>query len=133
MSVIAEKADLSLKYIAYYNEFKEILFKGSSDILNVRRNKSFQDFVQQGIPTRKNENYKYTNMHPRFSSDFHFLHEKEETDADLKEIFSCDVPQLNTHLTLLFNGWFYDKNLKSAKMPKGVVLESLEKVVKNNP
>ena len=133
MSVIVEKADLSLKYIAHYNEVKETLFKGSSDILNVRRNKAFQEFVQQGIPTRKNENYKYTNLHPRFSTDFHFLHEKEETDANLKEIFSCDVPQLNTHLTLLFNGWFYDKNLKSAVMPKGVILDSLEKEANNNP
>ena len=27
MSVIVEKADLSLKYIAHYNEVKELLFR----------------------------------------------------------------------------------------------------------
>lgn len=133
MSVIVEKADLSLKYISHYNEVKEILFKDSSDILNVRRNKAFQDFVQQGIPTRKNENYKYTNLHPRFSPEYQFQHKKEETDASLNEIFRCDVPQLNTHLTLLFNGWFYEKNIRSASLQPGVILESLEKTAKTNP
>ena len=133
MSVIAEKTDLSLKYVSHYNEVKEQLFNGSSDILNVKRNKAFQDFVLQGIPTRKNENYKYTNLHPRFLPDYNFVNQKEDTDANLNEIFRCDVPQLNTHLTLIFNGWFYDKNIKSALLPSGVILDSLENTAKNNP
>ncbi|HSO88635.1 MAG TPA: Fe-S cluster assembly protein SufD [Draconibacterium sp.] len=133
MSVIVEKADLSLKFVAHYNELKEQLFEGSSDILNAERKKAFQDFVMQGIPTRKNENYKYTNLQPKFLPEFKFVHQKEETDANLNEIFSCDVPQLNTHLTLLFNGWFYEKNIKTGKLPEGVILESLESTAKNNP
>lgn len=133
MSVIVEKADLTLKYIQYYNDAKELLFKGSSDIINVRRKKAFQDFVAQGIPTRKNENYKYTNLHPQFSPDYKLVIQKEEMDANLTEIFKCNVPQLNTHLNLIFNGWFYDKNVNSGKLPQGVILDSLENMSKNNP
>ena len=133
MSVITEKADLSLKYISHFNEAKELLFADSPDVLNQYRKKGFQDFVLQGIPSRKNENYKYTNLQPKFLPDFKFLHQNEETDASLAEIFSCNVPQLNAHLTLVFNGWFYKKNTKSVKLPVGVILESLEKVAKNNP
>ncbi len=133
MSVIVEKADLTLKYIQYYNDAKELLFKGSSDIINVRRKKAFQDFVAQGIPTRKNENYKYTNLHPQFSPDYKLVIQKEEMDANLTEIFKCNVPQLNTHLNLIFNGWFYDKNVNIGKLPQGVILDSLENMSKNNP
>ena len=133
MSVLVEKADLTLKYIAQYNDAKELLFEGSSDIINVRRKKAFQDFVEQGIPTRKNENYKYSNLHPQFAPDYKFIIQKEETDANLTEIFRCNVPQLNTHLNLLFNGWFYDKNVKTGKLPQGVILDSLEKISKTNP
>jgi len=133
MSVIVEKADLSLKYIAHYNEEKEQLFEGSSGILNSERKKAFQDFAAQGIPSRKNENYKYTNLQPKFLPDFKFVHQKQVTDASLNEIFSCDVPQLNTHLTLLFNGWFYEKNIKTGLLPDGIILESLENTAKNNP
>ncbi|MBK6283113.1 MAG: Fe-S cluster assembly protein SufD [Draconibacterium sp.] len=133
MNVIVEKADLTLKYIAHYNDLKELLFKGSSDIINVRRKKAFQDFVSQGIPTRKNENYKYTNLHPQFAPDYKFVIQREETDANLTEIFKCNVPQINTHLNLLYNGWFYDKNVKSGVLPQGVILDSLENMAKNNP
>jgi Fe-S cluster assembly protein SufD len=89
--------------------------------------------VEQGIPTRKNENYKYTNLQPQFSTEYKFVHQIEDTDANLTEIFRCDVPQLNTHLTLLFNGWYYEKNIQSEKFPQGVILESLENAAKNNP
>jgi Fe-S cluster assembly protein SufD len=88
MSFIVEKADLSLKYIDHYNEAKEQLFEGSSGIINAERNKAFQDFVMQGIPTQKNENYKYTNLQPKFLPEFKFVHQKEETDAFLTDGFT---------------------------------------------
>ena len=129
MSVIAEKIDLSLKYTGHYNEVKELLFEGSSEVLNAHRNTAFRDFVSQGIPTRKNENYKYTNLQPQFSPEYHFIHQREKVDADLNEIFRCDVPQLDTHLALVFNGWYYEQNKEIGELPDGVILESLEKSV----
>ena len=131
MNVIVEKADPTLKYVEHYNVVKDLLFEGSSEILNARRNKAFQDFVLQGIPTRKNENYKYTNLQPRFLPDFSFVNRKEETEVSKNEIFRCDVPQLNKNLTLLFNGWFYDKNETTQDLPKGVILESLDFAAKS--
>ncbi len=132
MSVLAEKADLSLKYTGHYNDVKELLFEDSSDVLNSHRNRAFQDFVLQGIPTRKNENYKYTNLQPLFLPEYKFIHKKEKTVADLNGIFKCDVPQLDTYLRLTFNGWYYDKN-KTEGLTKGVILESLEKIVREKP
>ena len=127
MSVLTEKTDVSLKYTAQFNEAKEKLFANSSEILNSKRNKAFQDFVLQGIPSRKNENYKYTNLHPALATDFAFIHENQETEANVAEIFRCNVPDLDTKLTLTYNGWFYDKNSASGNLPAGVILESLEK------
>ncbi len=133
MSVAIEKADLTLKYISHYNEIKELLFKNSSEILNVRRNKAFQDFVSLGIPSFKNENYKYTNLNPQFLPDYEFVHERQEQEADLNEIFRCDVPELDNTPTLLYNGWFYEKNIRGINLPEGVILESLENAAKNHP
>ena len=114
MSVLVDKADLSLKYTAHYSQVKEELFEGSSEVLNAQRNKAFQNFVMQGIPTRKNENYKYTNLNPAFLPNFEFVHKKEEKETDLSEVFRCDVPQLNTNLALVYNGWF-NKNSNKIK------------------
>ncbi|MFV0593864.1 MAG: Fe-S cluster assembly protein SufD [Draconibacterium sp.] len=133
MSVTLEKVDLSLKYTAYYKQVKEELFGGSSDILNSQRNKAFQSFVMQGIPTRKNENYKYTNLHPSFSPEFTFVHSKEDKQANLQEIFRCDVPQLNTTLAFVYNGWFSKKSSAIDQLPEGVILDSLENISKEQP
>ena len=133
MSVLVDKADLSLKYTAHYNEVKDELFTNSSDILNAQRKKAFQNFVLQGIPTRKNENYKYTNLNPAFVPDFKFIHTREEKKADMGEVFRCDVPQLNTNLALVFNGWFYKNETEKGDLPEGVILDSLDSISKERP
>jgi Fe-S cluster assembly protein SufD len=133
MSVLVEKADLSLRYTAHYNEVKEQLLAGSPGVLNATRNKAHQDFVLQGIPTRKNENYKYTNLQPQFLPEFKFVHQPENVETDLNAVFRCDVPQLETHLVLTINGWYYKKNKKPEGFPEGVVLCSLEEAALNNP
>ncbi len=131
MSVLLDIADLSLKYTAHYNEVKEELFNASPDILNAPRDKAFQDFVAQGIPTRKNENYKYTNLHPSFAVDFKFMHTQPKATADEKEVFSCDVPNLNTNLAFVLNGWF--RKEKEYNLPEGVVFGSLNTIAKEKP
>lgn len=131
MSVLIDQADLSLKYTAHYNEVKDDLFQDSSDILNAKRNKAFQDFVAQGIPTRKSENYKYTNLHPSFTPEFQFLHAKQEKETDAEEVFRCDVPNLNTNLAFLLNGWF--KQDRDFDLPEGVVFGSLDVISKEKP
>ncbi len=131
MSVLVDQADLSLKYTAHYNDVKDELFAGSSDILNAQRNKAFQNFVLQGIPTRKNENYKYTNLQPAFSPEFEFLHNKKDQKADKEELFRCDVPDLNTNLAYVLNGWFHAEG--EMNLPEGVVFDSLDKIAKERP
>ena len=133
MSVLVEKADLSLKYTAHYNDVKEQLFEDSSDILNAHRGKAFQDFVMQGIPTQKNENYKYTNLQPHFLPQFEFVHKNEERKLDFNDVFRCDVPQLNTNLVLTYNGWFYKDKKESVDFPEGVILDGLDNVSKAKP
>lgn len=133
MSVLVDKADLSLKYTAHYNKVKDQLNEGSSEILNAQRQKAFQQFVLQGIPTRRNENYKYTNLNPAFLPDFDFKHQKEEKKANLGEVFRCDVPQLNTNLALVYNGWFYKNEKELGQLPEGVILDSLDSIAKQKP
>ncbi len=125
MSVLTEKADVSLQYVSLFNELKSKLNAGSHEILNSLRNRAFQDFVKQGIPTRKNENYKYTNLQPAFGFDYQVTFEKPQTEVASEEIFRCDVPQLDTHHGILLNGWFAN-NEQSAELPSGVIFESLE-------
>ncbi len=133
MSVLVEKPDLSLKIAGHYNHVKELLFNGSPDVLNGARKKAFQDFILQGIPTYKNENYKYTNLQPSFLPDYKFYHQPVQSEIDLHELFKCDIPQLDTHLVLLQNGWYYQGNKQIGNLPEGVIIGSLVEVAKTHP
>jgi Fe-S cluster assembly protein SufD len=133
MSVITEKADLSLKYAAHYNEVKENLIEGSPQILNNWRGKALQDFIRQGIPTRRVENYKYTDLQTSFTPEFEFIHQRQSVDVDLNAVFKCDVPQLDTHLSFVLNGWFYENNRQLNDLPEGVILESFDKMARTQP
>ncbi|MDD4143836.1 MAG: Fe-S cluster assembly protein SufD [Prolixibacteraceae bacterium] len=133
MSVLVEKADLSLRYTGHYNEVKDLLMQNSADIINAGRKKALQDFVLQGIPTRVNENYKYTNLQPHFYPDFKFIHLREPAEVDLNAVFRCDVPQLDTYLAFIFNGWYYEKNHQTINLPDNVILSGLEEISFERP
>lgn len=133
MSVLTDKADLSLKYAAHYNDIRDSLKEGSSLLLNEQRGKALQDFLSRGIPSRKQENYKYTDLQAAFGYDYEFIHHPAPLDVDLNEVFKCDVPQLDTHLGFISNGWFYENNRQLNELPEGVILDSLEKIASENP
>ena len=79
--------------------------------VNSFREKALSDFNIAAIPDRKNEAYRYTNIEPFFKGDYvsEFSHETF-FKINLKEIFRCDVPELDTYVVLLLNGFYYQGN-----------------------
>jgi Fe-S cluster assembly protein SufD len=133
MDVLTEKTDLSLKYTAHYNDVKEELQQGSPEILNAPRKQALRDFVAQGIPTRKVENYKYTDLQPAFMPIYEFNHQPKAVEADFQPVFRCDVAQMDTILRFVANGWFHHKSSKPNELPQGVILDSLDKIAREKP
>lgn len=133
MNVVTENNDLSLRLTEQYNSLREYLKESGAPLMNNHRPKAFRDFVAQGIPTRKVENYKYTNLQPAFASDFDFPIRKSTDDYQLEETFKCDVPQLNTHVVTMRNGWFYAERNEVVELPEGVILDSIDNVARTRP
>lgn len=133
MSVITENNDLSLRIAGIFRDAEPTLSKASPDILNLRRKKAFRDFVNHGIPTRKTENYRYTNLQPAFSREYRFLPERKQEEFHLDEVFKCDVPQLDAHLVTMVNGWYYQEPEAKLVLPAHVMLESLGKAATRHP
>ena len=133
MNVLTEKADLSLKYTAHYNEIKDELQQESSAVMNAPRQQAIRDFVAQGIPTRRVENYKYTNLQPSFVPDYEFFHQPPAVEGDISSAFRCGVPKLDTTLAFVSNGWFDHQNSRISELPQGVILDSIENTARRNP
>ena len=133
MSIIHEKISQTDRLVSLFEQNKEILNQGSSPILNRIREVSVKRFAQIGIPDFKYEDYKYTNLKPAFEKSYRQELVRESGLINLNEVFKCNIPQLDTHLAFLVNGWFYNGNNPAAALPKGVVLGSLEQIANEQP
>ncbi len=133
MTMTANKIALSERYTALFQANRSKLDEGSSNLINRMRDIAIKRFEKVGIPGFKNEDYKYTNLERVFDKDYRHILEYEKVDIDLNEAFRCDVPQLDTHVVLLVNGWYYAKNQPLQNLPKGVVVGSLQEVANEQP
>ena len=106
-------------------EFKTLLsktFSAEPEWLKEKRKEAFEKFSQSGIPTRKNEDYKYTDVKKIFSGKFSAIHnELHKLPLDFNKI-SVDK---NSVKLVFVNGWLYKDSTLSATLPEGVVVGSM--------
>lgn len=115
----------------YNKNYKEI-FKQTPDFINNIRQTSFKEFDLLGFPSKKDENYKYTNIEAAFFGGYKHQFSKQNLTIDINEVFKCDVPELANHL-LLVNGWFYEKEKLLTKYNNGAIIGSLIEASKQYP
>src|SRR3990172_10513824 len=104
-------------------EFQALLsktFSSEPDWLKEKRKESFENFSDSGIPTRKNEEYKYTDVRKIFSGTFTAIH---------NEVHKIKLPSTmgeGLWVRLVFiNGWLHKDSTLSAKLPKGIIVGNL--------
>lgn len=105
------------------------LNNGVPDFLVRERNLAMEAFRRMGIPSRRMENYKYTDLTKLFSQEnYHRAFTPSSFDFDMQEVFTCDVPEFDTHVLFHVNGWFFEQN-KTDHFPEGTIIKSLKKAV----
>ncbi len=133
MSRVTDKSGLSLKFASRFREAERFLKDPSPEILNRYRDHAMHDFIRSGVPDRKDENYRYTDLQPALDRDYAFPFSRDTLFFLLEEVFKCDIPQLDTTLVLLLNGWFRYMTDKKTLLPEGVVAGSLKRMASEYP
>jgi len=104
-------------------EFKTLLsktFSSEPDWLKEKRKEAFEKFSDSGIPTRKNEEYKYTDIRKIFSEIFTAIHNEAH------DLTPNPSPLGEGSIRLVFvNGWLHKDSTLSVKLPKGVIVGNL--------
>ncbi|MBN1117919.1 MAG: Fe-S cluster assembly protein SufD [Bacteroidales bacterium] len=112
---------------------KETITGQDAPLLNEFRASAFDDFKRLGIPTKKHENYKYTNLEsyltgPEYSYELAPLN----FEVNLDDLFHCDIPELATRIALVLNGFYYKHN-RPVDLPEGVILCGLAEASREYP
>lgn len=121
------------QYIELFEAHGSAIATHSCDVMNALRPAAFEAFKASGLPTRKVEEYKYTNADDLFAPDLGVNINRLEIPVNPYDAFRCDVPNLSTQLYFVVNDMFYDKALPKVELPEGVIVDSLCNVVKTNP
>jgi Fe-S cluster assembly protein SufD len=124
--------ELQEELTGLYSKNAEKIAQSASALINHPREKALADFLKQGIPTRKNENYRYTDLLPYLKGEYHYELAPARFFVDLEELFRCDIPELDTYIVLVLNGFYYERN-KPGNLPHGVIIDSLAKASLDYP
>lgn len=103
------------------------------DYLKSYREEAANSFMEQGLPGRKTEQYKYLKLDELFAGGHYFRFSQEIVHFDINHVFKCDIPQLNTNMVILLNGFYYGDKDKLQELPGGVRYGSMQQAAKEMP
>lgn len=124
--------DIKEDLISLFRQNTDVLESGSGPIINTFREKAFRDFDRLGIPTTKNEAYKYTPLEKYLQGNYDVELNANPFKVDLQDIFKCDIPELDTRVILVLNGFFYPVE-QAGQLPGGVVVCGLSEASSKYP
>ena len=111
-------------FATLFREGQRLLREGCGETMNRYRDEAFQRFEAVGGVPYKTEDYLYADTLPVFDRDYKVVLKNIKQGVDLSEIFKCHVPNLDTNLILMINGWFVKENA-APEIPEGVVICSM--------
>jgi Fe-S cluster assembly protein SufD len=119
------KSDITEKYLGLYKDNIDRISGISSPFFNTFRGPAFEKFNDLGIPSKKNEAYKYTNLNIFFDHDYDSYFMPVADDFLKAEKFRCEVTDLDAHGIVLLNGFYPTIHDKLRQLPSGVWIGSL--------
>ena len=102
-------------------------------VLDKVRTEALEQFKELGIPGRKNEKYKYTDVNKILDRPFEPLLHPHHRNFRVEEIFRCDIPSLNTDVFTVLNGFYFEEQDTLRELPGGVLVGGLRQALKQVP
>ncbi|MDR2009159.1 MAG: Fe-S cluster assembly protein SufD [Bacteroidales bacterium] len=121
------------KYINIYQDLSDDFAKNGNQKVFEYRNEALKKFKQNGIPDKNDENYKYTGIEKIFENDYEYFPDAKQSFVDINEYFKCEIGDMDTHVVLLSNGSYYEKNKPIEDLPEGVIICGLNEAMNKYP
>lgn len=133
METALQQDNIIKTYSAIYEQNKNVFEENQPPFLKSLRAESIRDFNKLGLPLKKSERYKYTQLEGLFNKKYGFIIQPQKVELAVDDIFKCDVPELGNNVVLLLNGFYHHKNNSALKLPEKVWVGSLQVAIKEKP
>ena len=124
------RSEINGRYTGLYMDNIGKITSISSPYINSFREAAIEKYKILGIPSRKNEAYRYTNLDVFFKHEFNNYFIPGPEDFRKAEEFRCDIHDLDAHGLVLLNGFYPTLNDKLKQLPSGVWIGSLNEAAK---
>jgi Fe-S cluster assembly protein SufD len=124
------KSEVSGKFTDLFRENIGKITGISTPYINSFRAAAIEKYNSLGIPTRKNEAYRYTNLDLFFNHNYTSYFIPEKGDFASAERFRCDIHDLDAHGLVLLNGFYPTLSDRLRQLPSGVWIGSLNEAAK---
>ena len=119
-------------YIENFNTFQVKLNGGSKSFLNDIRNEAIAKLAELEFPTKRNEEWKYTDVSPILKQNFIPAVNTTLPSFTNEEIKKFLFHDFDCHLLVFINGFYSNELSDIGQLPKGVIVGSLKKISKEN-
>lgn len=127
--ITAEKISSTDKLVSGFEAIKKTL-SGNSFVQSIRQ-KAIEKFAEFGIPARKNEEYKYSNVQKLFFETV--VLKVTESSLKIASVEKYLIPNLDAHIVVLVNGFFSEELSSLKNLDKSIVISSLQKAFGKHP
>ncbi len=110
-----------------FKKHKKEIEKNASSVVNKAREGALKAFVKLGIPSAKNEAYKYTDMQPHFLRNYNLGFDEAKYEGNIEDVFTCDLDNMTAHTAILVNGKYISFN-SAGELPKGITIGSFKEL-----
>ncbi len=123
---------ITQKYVDYYQSTEADINQKSSELVNNQRQEALDNFKVWGIPNRKVEAYKYTNLEEVFDHNLDMSMAQRPLDVDVESLFKCDVLKLDAYLAIIAKGQYASKELL-INNDESIIVCSFKDAAKKHP
>lgn len=116
-------------YIKLFRENKRLLERGSSAVLNGRRDAALENLEKHGLPSNSMEEYLHSNVSEWFEPDWGMNLGRIDIPTSSAASFRCNVPNLNARSYFMLNDIFEaERSPDRTSLQEGVIAGSLREI-----
>ncbi len=123
----------SQDYIELFKAKEDLLEKASPSFMMNIREEAIHEFGITGLPDRQDELYKYTSLQKLFKPGYTMQLQPSNVDFNLEDIFNCDVPNLQTRLEIILNGFYKVNGTALTVLENGIIIGSFAEALRKYP
>ncbi|UCG50858.1 MAG: Fe-S cluster assembly protein SufD [Candidatus Latescibacterota bacterium] len=120
-------------YISKFAELETKLSETAPSWVHDIRKSAIDRFAEQGFPTTKNEQWRFTRVRPLLRHDFEPVLEYEQDGLPARKLDELCIEDTGCRRVTFVNGHFAADLSDLGKLPKGVRIESLQKALQTDP